>query len=233
MKQIQHQKSLLIEWIEFHRLVGVEHFFIYDTYAGIVSTDNSVQGNIKYTKSNVINDEKNRMRVEMNNNKMKSRRSLKSDNKVENNDKNDKIDKIDKNDKNDKNSINTFNNVDNTNIEAKQSNQAHTLRTILSDYIHLGLVTIIPWHYSECDRVEYSTHNTKYNTDYNGENKGEYKYNRTDSTYKGTDMDSKYKGTDSTYCPPIPAPPLRDVALSSCYTRYIQYLRERYAETSI
>ena len=40
----------------------------------------------------------------------------------------------------------------------------HGLRTLLADYLRLGIVTIIPWTHAECDKVVYALDNSTYRT---------------------------------------------------------------------
>ena len=88
-----------MEWLEYHILVGVEHFFLYDTSPASpppLSTSSHSSAK-KRTVGKAIS-------------------------------------------------------AGDTNI---YPNRAYGLQSMLSEYVRLGIVTIIPWHHTQCDRAVY------------------------------------------------------------------------------
>lgn len=55
MSTTSHRKSYLLEWIEYHRMIGVQHFFLYDR--NVASINNSRSSSRKTSRSNDNGDE--------------------------------------------------------------------------------------------------------------------------------------------------------------------------------
>lgn len=91
------ERALLVEWIEYHRLLGVEHFFIYDTLHSPSSTSTSSTTTMMTSSERAVGAD------EMN---------------------------------------------DDDNDDQEKS--AQSVRAGLVDYIALGLVTVVPWHFAGC-----------------------------------------------------------------------------------
>ena len=111
---------MLVEWLEYHRLVGVQHFFIYDTSSPSPTSSSSSTSS-----------------------------SLRTDTH---------INEIDLGVK--KNGSGNISGGGNT----PNPHRPHGLRTLLADYLRLGIVTIIPWTHAECDKVVYARDNSTYRT---------------------------------------------------------------------
>ena len=114
---------MLVEWLEYHRLVGVQHFFIYDTSSPSPTSSSPSSSS--------------------------SLSSLRTDTHIN------EIDLGVK--KNDSGNISGEGNSPNP-------HRPHGLRTLLADYLRLGIVTIIPWTHAECDKVVYARDNSTYRT---------------------------------------------------------------------
>ena len=130
--QREHQKGLLVEWLEYHRLVGVQHFFMYDT-----STPSPISSSSSSSSSSLSSS-------------MSSPSSLRIGTHVDEDDLG-------------------VNKSSSGNINDRGNNpyprRPHGLRTLLADYIRLGIVTIIPWTHAECDKVVYTRDNSTNRSD--------------------------------------------------------------------
>ena len=136
-----------MEWLEYHRLVGVQHFFIYDTSpsssssfssSSSSSTSSSTVGTYPHIKPWDLNENKNSsngrgVSSNSSNNSRSSSRSGSGSGRSEAG-------------------------------ERKSPHPSHThgLRTLLGDYLRLGLVTIIPWPHAECDKATYVRDNNSH-----------------------------------------------------------------------
>jgi Glycosyltransferase family 92 len=138
--QAKHHRALLIEWIEYHRLVGVQHFFIYDTYSGVLSSPSSSSSSSSSSSAPTLSPS-----ISTSSSSSSSSSSVVS-------------------------SARTYDTPLNSSRPSSPVNTdpvgagktllegAHTgdLRGALSDYIALGIVTLIPWHQQLCDKAVYS-----------------------------------------------------------------------------
>eukprot|EP01038_Epipyxis_sp_PR26KG_P013671 gene13671-18346_t len=158
----------LLEWIEYHRMIGVQHFFLYDTYYNRSSWKSSSH-TINHAKKNVIPisisqiSSKNLSRNNNNNNNNFPKNQKRLLSSLQNN------------------NINTTINNNHKYNSNNRYNKKHklSLKSFLKSYIEMGIVSIISWPYAECaesslqcdDYIQLDeSNNNKYNNKNNKKN---------------------------------------------------------------